>query len=558
MDSILLIIFISLAIASVLNIVFNKLSISHIIGYIITGTIISNLFDFNGKENPESLALIGEFGIVFLMFTIGLELSFSKLKRMKEVVFVNGTLQVTLSALVIFLLARYVFAIEVTASVVIALGFSLSSTAIVLSYLKKSKDIYTPYGNKTVAILIFQDLAEIPILLLISFMANNELSLTDVLLKTLLSATLVIVFMFTLGKKLIEWLLHFSNNAKLEELFLGSVLSIVIGASLLAHEMGFTYSLGAFIAGMIIAETKFHVKVEADIASYKDILLGAFFFSIGCNIDFAYFYDQFFLVLGVLVFTMVIKALLIYGVIRRKSNKSDGIKTAISLCQIGEFSFAIFSLAISQHILSAELGSFLILVTVLSMIVTPFMVNNIYKLASFFVVEFFEADKITPIGASQHTVICGFAIVGRIVAKELTKRGVNFVVISDNLQHVLLARERGYMAYFGHLDKRTVLESLKIRQSSSVIITVNTLSNKKIICQAVLDYYPGANVVVKINSREEKVALKDLSITAFVHARQETAKLLVKKSMVGNAKPILEPVHQVDEVMLSSPGETRR
>lgn len=557
MDSILLIIFISLAIASVLNIVFNKLSISHIIGYIITGTIISNLFNFNGSENPESLALIGEFGIVFLMFTIGLELSFSKLKRMKEVVFVNGMLQVTLSALVIFLLARYVFTLETTASVVIALGFSLSSTAIVLSYLKKSKDIHTPYGNKTVAILIFQDLAVIPILLLISFMANNELSLTDVLFKTLLSATLVIVFMFTLGKKLIEWLLHFSNNAKLEELFLGSVLSIVIGASLLAHEMGFTYSLGAFIAGMIIAETKFHVKVEADIASYKDILLGAFFFSIGSNIDIGYFYDQFFLVLGVLVFTMVIKALLIYGLIRRKSNKSDGIKTAISLCQIGEFSFAIFSLAISQNILSDELGSFLILVTVLSMIVTPFMVNNIYKLASYFVVEFFEADKISPIDASQHTVICGFAMVGRIVAKELTKNGANFVIISDNLQHVLMARERGYMAYFGHLDKRSVLESLKIEKSASVIITVNTLSSKKIICQAVLEYYPGAKVVVKINSREEKVALKGLSINSFVHARQETAKLLVKKSMARPLKPLLETDHKVDEAGVSSPSKTK-
>ncbi|WP_416307238.1 cation:proton antiporter [Neptunicella sp. SCSIO 80796] len=537
MDSTLLIIFISLAIASVLNIVLKKLSISHIIGYIFTGTIISNIFNFNGSDNLESLELIGEFGIVFLMFTIGLEISFAKLKKMKEIVFFNGAIQVIASALVIFPFAHFIFDIDTTSSIIIALAFSLSSTAIVLSYLKKSKDIVTPYGEKSVAILIFQDLAVIPILLLISFLANDQLSLSDVLVKTVLSATLVIVFMFTLGKKIIEWLLHFSTNAKLEELFLGSVLTIVIGASMLAHEMGFTYSLGAFIAGMIIAETNFHVKVESDIASYKDVLLGAFFFSIGTKIDIVYFSSHLYLVFGVLIFTMLVKALIVFLLIRKKSNKSDSIKSALALCQIGEFSFAIFTLATSQHILSEELGNFLILVTVLSMIVTPFIVNNIYKLASYFVVEFYESDKITPIEKSSHTVICGFAVVGRIVARELDKRGIDFLIISDNLQHVLLARERGYMAYFGHLDKRPVLESLKIEQSASVIVTVNTLINKKIICQAVLDYYPQANLVVKINSLEEKKALDGIAINSFVHAQHEAAVLLVKKSLAPVVKP---------------------
>ena len=531
MDSVLLIIFISLALATVLNIVLKKLSVSHIIGYIITGTIISNIFHFGDSEKLHSLDLIGEFGIVFLMFTIGLELSFNKLKKMKELVFLNGFVQVVGSALLIFAIAYYVFTQTITASFIIALAFSLSSTAIVLSYLKKSKDVVTPYGEKSVAILIFQDLAVIPILLLISFLANSELSVGDVLLNTLLSATLVILFMFTLGKKIIEWLLHFSTNAKLEELFLGSVLTIVIGASILAHEMGFTYSLSAFIAGMIIAETNFHVKVESDIASYKDILLGAFFFSIGTKIDIGYFYQEFFWVLGVLALAMLVKALFLFALIRRKSNKSDSVKTAIALCQIGEFSFAIFSLALSENIISNELGSFLILVTVLSMIVTPFMVNNIYKLASLFVVEFFESDKITPINEQQHTVICGFAIVGRIVAKELSAKGIRFVIISDNLQHVLLARERGYMAYFGHLDKRPVLESLKVDESASVILTVTNLLKKKIICQAVLDFSPQAKVIVKINSQAEKKALDGMGICAFVHAEHETARLLVKKSL---------------------------
>lgn len=531
MDSILVIIAVSLALASVINIVLTKFSISHIIGYIITGTIVSNFFDFNGSTTPQSLELIGEFGIVFLMFTIGLEMSFSKLGKMKELIFFNGFIQVAFSSVVIFIIAFYGFNVEPISSLIIALSFSLSSTAIVLPYLKKSKDIVTPYGKKSVAILVFQDLAVIPILLLMGFLSNNELSLVDILLKTLFYASLIIIFMFTIGKKIITWLLHFSANARMEELFLSSVFTIVLGASLIAHEMGFTYSLGAFIAGMIIAETKFHIKVESDISSYKDLLLGAFFFSIGTKIDVLFFISNLHWVLGILALVMIIKAIIVYFLMRAKANKSESIKSAIALCQVGEFSFAIFALAISQNILSENLGSFLILITVLSMILTPFMVSNIYKLAAIFVVEFFEADKITAVDASNHTIVCGFAILGRIVAKELTSRGVDFLIISDDLQHVLLARKRGYNAYFGHLDKKPVLESLKVEQSSSIIVTANSLRNKQIICEAVLNYYPKANLIVKVNTLEEKSELAGINISSFVYAQHEIAALLVKKSI---------------------------
>lgn len=533
MNSILIMIFVSLAIASVLNIVLKKFSVSHVVGYIVTGTIISNLFDFNGSKNMSSLDLIGEFGIVFLMFTIGLEMSFRKLKNMKEVIFFNGAVQVCLSASIILLIAYYLFNLNFVPSLIIALAFSLSSTAIVLTYLKKSKDVVTPYGDKTVAVLIFQDLAVIPILLLVSFLSDRELSIVEVLIKTSISAFVVIIFMFTLGKKLITTLLSFSASARLEELFLGSVLTIVIGASILAHEMGFTYSLGAFIAGMIIAETHFHVKVESDISSYKDLLLGAFFFSIGAKIDVNYFLSNLHIVFSILVLTMLIKVLIVFFLMRIRSNKSDSIKSSLALCQVGEFSFAIFIMAINDGVISDEMGGFLILVVVLSMIITPFMVNNIYKIASFFVVEFFESDKITPVQVSRHTIICGYAEVGRLVAKELEEKGVSFLIISDNLQHVLLAREEGYMAFFGHFEKAPVLESLKVDQSASIVVTVNTLLAKRIICEAVLDGYPDANIIVTINTAEEKNTLENLGVKSFVHAEREIAELLVQKSIAS-------------------------
>lgn len=221
METTLLIIFLSLAISTILNIILKKLSMSHIIGYIVTGTIITYTFDLNGSSDLHILELIAEFGIVFLMFTIGLEMPIGKLKKMKEILFVNGFVQVGMSSLIIFLISKYLFSLNTTSSLIIALAFSLSSTAIVLTYLKQSKDIHTPYGEKSTAILVFQDLAVIPILLLISFLSNDTLSLNEILVNTFVSALLIIVFMFTIGKKILNWFLQFSSKTRIEELFFG-------------------------------------------------------------------------------------------------------------------------------------------------------------------------------------------------------------------------------------------------------------------------------------------------------------------------------------------------
>lgn len=529
METTLLIIFLSLALATILNLILKKLSVSHIIGYIITGAVMAPMFDIGAHNNV--LELIAEFGIVFLMFTIGLEMPIEKLKKMKELLFVNGFLQVGISALIIYLISRFIFSIDQTSSIIIALAFSLSSTAIVLTYLKQSKDIYTPYGESSTAILVFQDLAVIPILLLISFLSNETLGVDEIILKTIFSAIIIIAFMFTFGKKITSWLLHFSAHAKLEELFLGSIMSILFGASILAHYLGFTYSLGAFIAGMVIAETKYHIKVESDIASYKDLLLGTFFFAVGTKIDVAFLFENIHYVFLIFLAVMIIKASVIYVLMRRKLNKSDSVKSALALCQVGEFSFAVFALASADGLLENDIAKFLILITTLSMILTPFIINNIYKLASYVVVEFYESDKITPIDKKNHTVICGYSMLGRIIAMQLAEQNKTFVIISDNLKHVLLARKNGYMAYFGHLEKLPVLESLKVDEASCVILAINSLKEKKLICDAILNFKEDSNLIVKISSLHEKKELKDLNIKHFVHSQLETANLMVEKSL---------------------------
>jgi CPA2 family monovalent cation:H+ antiporter-2 len=530
MENLLLAIFLTLAIAAVLSIVLKRFGISHIIGYIMTGTIISYLFGFNGIR-IDTLDLVGEFGIVFLMFTIGLELSLHKIRKMKEILLANGLLQVVLSVAVIFVMAYFVFGLDFNTSIIVSLAFSLSSTAIVLTYLKESKDILTPYGQKSMGILIFQDLAVIPILLLITFLSNNDLSIGEVLVKTLLSAVVVVAVMFTVGEKTVNALLKFSAKTELEELFLGSVFAIVIGASLLAHEMGFTYSLGAFIAGMIIADTDYNVKVESDIASYKDLLLGVFFFSVGTKIDLLYFLQNIHIILFVFVLVMLFKSVVIYAIIRRNSDKNTSAKTALALAQVGEFSFAVFALAGSQRLISEETASFLILVSVISMILTPFVVNNIYKLSSYFEKEFYEADVITPIGQKDHIVVAGFSMLGKIVAADLKARGVAFVIISDNLRHVLHARKLGYMAYFGHLNKLPVLESLMVDKAKAVILTVSSEHNKRLISEAIYNFTDHTHIIMKIDSAEERKHMRDLHDVEFVDASFEVSNLLVSRAM---------------------------
>ncbi len=532
MNNILIAIFLAISFATIFNIIFKRYGISHIIGYILSGTIISYIFNFNGID-IHSLELIGEFGIVFLMFTIGLELNFDKIRKMKEILLVNGFLQVILSTLVIFIISYFIFKLDFNTSIIISLAFSLSSTAIVLTYLKESKDIHTPYGEKSLGILIFQDLAVIPILLLITFLTNDTLSLTEVLFQTFISALIIILFMFTIGKKIVNILLRSSASSGLEELFLGAVFSIVIGASLLAHDLGFTYSLGAFIAGMIIADTGYSVKVESDISSYKDLLLGAFFFSVGTKIDVFYFLNNLHIIFAIFVGVFLFKAIVIYIIMIKKSDKNSAVKTALALASVGEFSFAIFALALSNHLISPQMASFLILITVISMILTPFIVNNIYKLSSYFAKEFYESDVITPIEAKNHVVIAGFSMLGRIVAQELSTQEIPFVIISDNLKHVLLARKLGYMGYFGHLDKLPVLESLKVDEARAIIITVSNPKRKRLISEAVLHFEPNSNIIVKIDSIDERKSLKDLPIKSFVDSNLEVGKLLVSEASNG-------------------------
>lgn len=528
---------VALGISIIINLLLKKLGISQIIGYIVTGTVIVYAFDLRHMSDSHTLEMIAEFGIVFLMFTIGLEISLEKLGMMKRDVFGNGMMQVGLTALSVYVISHYFFDIDAVSSVIVALAFSLSSTAVVLSYLKTSKEIYLPYGQRSMGILIFQDIAVIPILLLIGFLSTEGLSVREVLLDTVFSAAILIGLLFVVGKKLMGWLLHFSADSGIEELFMGSVLVIVIGASLLAHFFGFTYSLGAFVAGMIIAETKYFHKVEADIASFKDLLLGTFFVTVGMKIDLLYLLEHIGTIAGILIGILLLKSVLIFATIRMSSTNAIAITTALAISQVGEFSFAIFTLAGSAKLLDPSLEQILVLIVVLSMIITPFIISRINNIVQKFVKdEVPEADASALKEEKNHVIVCGYSVVGKVVTKELRKLDAHYVIIDNSLKHVKEGLAKNEKIFFGDMEKPSTLHALHLENAAAVIVTLDNAHKKRLICEAVLRYTKDVNLIVKVTSLEEKEMLADLPITVIVDSKVEIARVLVERMLTCQLK----------------------
>ena len=538
MENALLYVIVALGISIIINIFLKKFGVSQIIGYILTGTIIVYAFDLRAVGNSHTLEMIGEFGIVFLMFTIGLEISLAKMGSMKKEIFGNGLMQVSFTAILVYLIVYYGFSIDAKTSIIIALAFSLSSTAVVLSYLKSSKEIYKPYGQLSTGILVFQDIAVIPILILIGFLTTegNESVLT-IVTYTFMSAITVIGFLFVVGKRLMTWLLHFSASSEVDELFMGSVLFIVVAASLLAHYMGFTYSLGAFVAGMIIAETKYHHKVEADISPFKDLLLGTFFVVVGMKIDITIFIDNIFLIIGIFIAVFILKSVVMYLMLRITSTHRRSLKTALALSQVGEFSFVIFALANMGGVLDEQLAQLLVLIVIFSMMVTPFFITKIGV-----IVEYLsgkkdaEADMTALVSRENHVIVCGYSVVGKFVVKHLDELDAPYIVIDNSHKHVKEALNDGLEAYLGDASKKSILDALNIESAAAVIVTLDNIEKKRLICEAILQHTKNVNLVVKVVSLEEKEALKDLDITVIVDGKVEVARVLVERMITCQLK----------------------
>jgi CPA2 family monovalent cation:H+ antiporter-2 len=321
---------------------------------------------------------------------------------------------------------------------------------------------------------------------------------------------------------------------------MSSVLFIVVAASYFAHSMGFTYSLGAFVAGMIIAETKYFHKVEADIAPFKDILLGTFFILIGMKIDLHVFINNFWLIVGLFLGILIFKSALTFIALSRHTSKDVALKTAISIAQVGEFALVIFAIATMTGLMDSELTKIVMLVTILSMVVTPFVIPYTQKIVSFFFKEAHYLSEVKDIGNKKdHIIICGYGKVGRHVEQHLEFYGYDYIIVDNNPTLVQQALNKGLEAYLGDMSKSAIIEALHVKNSAAVIITLDNADIKHLICQKILQSNPYANIIVQIASKEERAKLKDeLQIINAVDGETEIARILVERVMQCQLKSI--------------------
>ena len=491
--------------AVLLNVFFKKFEIPTIIGYILVGIIISYAYGFSGSEE---LTHIAEFGIVFLMFTIGLEFSFTHLMAMKKEVFLNGSLQVTICGLVCFLLVLGILGLGGKVGIIVGFALALSSTAVVLKILNDSGDIKEQYGRKALGILLFQDIAVIPLLLLVDIFSSNNQNITQLILTTLISVVILLTLLYLIGKYLIDRIFRFVIRASSNELFILTILFIVMGASFLAHYFGFSYSLGAFIAGVLIAETKYKYKIEADLVPFRDLLLGLFFISVGMQIDFKVVFENWDLILLLTLLVGLLKFSVIFGILVIYNKKRVAIKTAFSIAQIGEFALAIFSLLQAKNMLDGQTAQILIVVSIITMILTPFVLNNIRRISNAVedIIQTQEAVQPQVVNSTlkNHIVIFGYGVIGQEVVQKIKNSGVPYLVLENDLNLVELGLSRGENVYFANAAQEETLKIANIEECAVAIITIFNEARLTMLYQA-LEGYKDIDIVIFTNSGSKKL-----------------------------------------------------
>jgi CPA2 family monovalent cation:H+ antiporter-2 len=528
-DSFLAIFLVAVALAITFNILLKKLHIPPVVGYIATGAVIALVFDLHANAD---LSHVAEFGIVFLMFTIGLEFSIKHLISMRKEVFLNGGLQVVIAGGIYSLAAEYIFAIDQKSAIIIGFALALSSTAIVLKILNDTGQIHTQYGRKTLGILLFQDIAVIPLLLMITIFSANSSSISELLKETAISASIVLILLFVIGKYLLNRVLLTVVKTDSEETFMATILFLVIGASYLAHAFGFTYSLGAFIAGMMIAETKFKYQIEADLIPFRDLLLGLFFITVGLQINFSTLKEYWFEILAIVIGVMVVKALVIYFIIRWHSSRRVALETALSIAQMGEFSLAVFELARANKILPDSLAQLLVMAVVASMLITPLILRHVKRIADKFTpISSYDEYKIVSSKIKNHIVVCGYGKLGQEVVYRLKKRKIPYLVIEHDIALVQLGRSRNEPVFFGNASHQSILKAASVESALALIVAIHNEHKMRLVCEAIKSYKPETNVVVRVADFEEKKLMESLNVGYIVNEGRETAKALLSKAL---------------------------
>lgn len=556
MNTILPILIVTVGVATVLNLVLKRFNIPTVIGYIFTGAIVAAIFHINVHSN-ETLEHIAEFGVVFLMFTIGLEFSAAHLNSMKKEVFLIGALQVTVTAAVITMLTQVFTDLSLKTGVIVGAGLALSSTAIVLKILNETGKIKSEVGRNSLGILVFQDIAVIPILLMITIFTDQSKTLSELLIDTAINAVIALAILIVIGKFVLGHVFKAVSGANSKEIYMGTVLFVVVGASYIAHHFGFSYSLGGFIAGMMIADTIYKYQIEADLIPFRDLLLGVFFVSVGLQIDASLVVNNIVPVIGLVVGIMLVKAVCIYAILVFSNSEKVSLKTAITLAQIGEFSLVVFSLVLNNQMMDTTAVQLLMVVIIISMVMTPFLINNVDRIVGLIIKDNIEekaVDQTSLIGG--HVILCGYGSFGRVVSEKLDAAGVNHVIVTDNTEAYVKARKADKSVVFGDPADKALLERLQVRDAMSTVLALRGMHEVKQATAAISLIDPDIKVIAKVPAGADSRELEEFNHELVLDENTHTAELLVEQ--ISRSRVVAKEsakLQYLNEYSLDNPGE---
>ena len=532
--------------AAVLGVVVcRSLKLPPMLGYLVVGVLIGpNALAL--AKNSDGVRYLGEFGVVFLMFVIGLEFNLPKLRAMRRHVFGLGLLQVLLTMLAatgmllsLAWLLPGLWGMGWQTALALSGALAMSSTAIIVKLMTERLELESEHGKRVMGVLLFQDLAVVPLLVLIPALSAPGEQLAATLLLAGVKAVLLITLLLVGGQRLMRWWLTLVARRQSEELFVLNLLLVTLGLAWLTELAGLSLALGAFIAGMLISETEYKHHVETDIRPFHDVLLGLFFISIGMLLDWRLVLERWPLVLLLVMLPVLFKAVLV-TLLARGLGATEGtaLRTGLYLAQAGEFGFVLLTLAQANALVPPELLNPILASMVLSMLATPFIVQYSGPLvmrlvSSEWLQQSLQMTNIArkSINANRHVIICGYGRCGQNLARMLEGEGIPYMALDLDPDRVRQAAAAGDSVVFGDAARLQALMAAGLARASAVVVTYLEVAGAIKVLAHIREHAPQVPVIVRTQDDHDLEALQQAGATEVVPEAIEGSLMLASHAL---------------------------
>jgi CPA2 family monovalent cation:H+ antiporter-2 len=539
-------------------VVFRSLHLPPMLGYLAVGVLIGPHALGLAAETGSTHAL-AEFGVVFLMFSIGLEFSLAQLRAMRRIVFGLGLAQVVLTIVATvlggLLIAIWAPQLHIGWQAAFALGgaLAMSSTAIVVKLLTERLEMESEHGRRIIGILLFQDLAVVPLLILIPALAKDPENLVKTLAWAGVKAAAVLALLLFFGQKLMRSWFTLVAKRRSQELFMLNLLLVTLGAAWITERAGLSLALGAFVAGMLISETQFKHQVEEDIKPFRDVLLGLFFITVGMLLNVQLVLQNWWLVLLLLVIPVLLKFALI-AALAKAFGSSDGVamRTGLALAQAGEFGFVLLNLASGSKLIDPFLIQLVLASMVLSMLVAPFVIAKsdqiVMKIASNeWMMQSLQLTQLASrtMAAQKHVILAGFGRSGQSVATLLSDEKLPWYALDLDPERVQEAQAAGSSVSYGDAGRREALIAAGINRASALVITFADTRAALKVLHLVHELAPSLPVIVRSHDDSDLELLRQAGATEVVPEALESSLMLASHALVVVGVPLRRVVHRV-------------